>query len=115
MTSKQPLDLHAVVQAQLKQISFVKPLRLEDVAEDECSALDEGTSSSFSQGLRLNGTVAIFLDWWGWGRPHNRYSFTVFERINGRWLQNCARIEDIAFAVACAIHALAAQALGVDA
>ena len=37
-TSKQPLDLRAVVQARLAQLTFVKRLRLKDVPRKECSA-----------------------------------------------------------------------------
>ena len=116
-TAKQPIDLRATVQARLEQLTFVKPLRLKDVPQKQCAALDEGTSSDFTQGVRLNESVAIFLDWWGWGMS-NRYSFAVFEKANGDWQQVQSRIEDINDAVAIAIHTLAEQALlssGADA
>ena len=116
-TSKSPLDLHATVQARLDQLTFVKPLRLKDIARKTCGALSEGTSSDFTQGVRLNESVAIFLDWWGYGMS-NRYSFAVFEQAHGDWRQVRSRIEDINAAVASAIHTLAEQALlssGADA
>lgn len=116
-TAKQPLDLRAVVQTRLSQLPFVKLLRLKDVPRKECGALTEGTSSDFTQGVRLNESVTIFLDWWGYGMS-NRYSFAVFEQGNGNWQQIQSRIEDINVAVACAIHALAEHALrtsGADA
>lgn len=109
-TSKAPIDLRAVVQTRLDQLTFVKPLRLKGVPRKECGALTEGTSSDFTQGVRLNESVAIFLDWWGYGMS-NRYSFAVFEQGDGDWQQVQSRIEDINEAVAIAIHTLAAQAL----
>ena len=109
-TAKTPIDLHAVVQMRLDQLTFVKPLRLKDVSRKACDALDEGTSASFTQGVRLNNSVAIFLDWWGWGMS-NRYSFAVFEQANGAWHQVRSRIERIDDAVVFAIHALTEQVL----
>lgn len=109
-TSKTPIDLRAVVQTRLDHLTFVKPLRLKDVSKRTCAALHEGTSSDFTQGVQLNESVAIFLDWWGWGMS-NRYSFAVFEKANGRWQQVHSRIEDINEAVANAIHALVERAL----
>ncbi len=109
---KTPIDLHATVKLRLDQITFIKALRLRDIPEAECSALDEGTSASFTQGVQLDATVAIFLDHWGWGRPHNRYSFAVFTQVDDRWHQVRARIECIDEALACAIHALTEQSLG---
>jgi hypothetical protein len=105
------MDLHANVEMRLLQLSWVTSLRVNDLSEDECNELDEGTSSSFSQGVSINDGVAIFLDWWGWGRPHGRYSFAVFEKNDGQWQQVQARIENLGVAVACAIHALAEQTL----
>ena len=110
-TAKEPIDLRATVQARLDQIAFLGPLRLEDVPRRTCSALDEGTSADYSQGVHLNGSVAIFLNWWGWARPHKRYSFAVFEQVGGRWSQVASRIEDIDEALALAIRTLAEHAL----
>ena len=109
-TSKTPIDLHAVVQTRLDQLAFVKPLLLKDVPKKACGALTEGTSSDFTQGVRLNDSVAIFLDWWGYGMS-NRYSFAVFEKAAEGWQLVHGRIEDINVAVACAIHTLAEQPL----
>ena len=108
--SKEPIDLRDTVQAQLEQLTFVKPLRLKDVPIKQCSSLTEGTSSDFTQGVQLNESVAIFLDWWGWGMS-GRYSFAVFEQGDGGWQQVQSRIENINVAVAIAIHMLAEHAL----
>lgn len=109
--SKEPIDLRAVVQDRLRHLPFVKRLRLRIMPDDECSALDEGTSSDFTQGIRLNDSVAICLDWWGAWKPHKRYSFTVFGQTNGDWQSLGSRIERIDDAIVVAIQALAEQAL----
>ena len=110
-TPREPLDLCATLRARLGRVTFLKPLRLTILSDAECSALDEGTSSSFSQGVRLADAVAIFLDWWGWGRPHNRYSFAVFEQTPEGWQHVCSRIESLDVALATALHTLAERAL----
>ena len=110
MTKKQPIDLRATVQARLDQLTFVKALRLSDVPDDERSALHEGTSSDFTQGVCLNDAVAIFLDWWGWGMS-NRYSFAVFKQVDGDWEHVESRIGDVNEAIATAIQALTEHAL----
>jgi hypothetical protein len=107
--TKDPIDLHAAVQERLDRIMFVKPLRLQDVSRETCDALCEGTSSDFTHGVRLNESVVVVLDHWGFA-PH-QYSFAVFEKIDRRWQQVRSRIEDIDAAVASAIHTLAEQAL----
>jgi hypothetical protein len=108
---KEPIDLKAVVQARLDGLTFLAPLRLEDVSDRACSNLGEGTSASYSQGVRLNESVGIFLNWWGWARPHKRYSFAVFEQVDRRWSLVASRIEDIDEALVSAIRALAEHAL----
>jgi hypothetical protein len=108
-TAKEPIDLRASVQERLDQLTFMQPLRLNDVSQRACAALDEGTSSDFTQGVQLNETVAIFLDHWGM-KPH-QYSFAVFEKTGGSWQHVCSRIEQINEAVASAIHTLAERAL----
>jgi hypothetical protein len=108
----EPIDLRATVQARLDQLPFVTGLRMVDISASACSALDEGTSASFTQGVQLNDNVAILLNHWGWARSHNRYSFTVFDRmVGGRWEQAQARIDHIDDAIALAIQLLAAHAL----
>lgn len=109
-TTKQPIDLNAVVRVRLGQIPFVTRLRLTNIPRKTCDALDEDTSSNYTQGVRLNGAVAIFLDWWGWGMS-GRYSFAVFEKSADGWQTVHGRIEDINVAVACAIQELAKQTL----
>ena len=112
LIEKTPIDLRAAVRGRLAQVMFLMPLRLHDFSKDECIELGEGTSASFTQGVRLNGAVAIFLNHWGWARPHNRYSFAVFDQaIDGRWEQVRSRIDYIDEAVALAIHVLAEHAL----
>ena len=108
-TATSAIDLYAVVQARLAQLTFVKPLRLKEVSKKTCAALDEGTSSDFTQGVRLNESVAIFLD--HWGMKPDQYSYAVFEKAAGCWQLVHGRIEDINVAVACAIHTLAEQTL----
>lgn len=115
---KEPIDLCAVVQARLDQLPFLKPLSVEDVPPRQCPLVyedngdeDDEDAGRYSQGARLNEAVGIFLDWWGWGRPHSRYSFTVFEKTNGRWCRIQGRIEDLDEALATAIHTLAEHAL----
>ena len=109
-TAKEPIDLRDAVTARLKQLTFMKPIRLKDISQSACGVLTEGTSSDFTQGVRLNGSVAIFLDWWGWGMS-NRYSFAVFEQADRSWSQVASRIEGIDDAVAIAIRTLAEHAL----
>jgi len=112
MDAKQPIDLYATVQASFERLTFTKPLRLKDISRRTCSAVDEGTSADYSQGVSVNESVAIFLDWWGWARPHKRYSFAVFERGNGRqWSRVQSRIERIEDAVVRAIQTLAEHEL----
>jgi hypothetical protein len=114
-TSKEPIDLRAVVQERLDQLTFLKPLSVKVIPHNRCPLVYEGAEGRFSQGARLNESVAIFLDWWGWGRHHGRYSFTVFEKGEGGWQLGWqlvqSRIEDINVAVAIAIHTLVARAL----
>jgi hypothetical protein len=108
---KEPIDLRAALETQLDRLTFLKPLRLKDVSDRTCASIGEGTSADYSQGVSLNESVGIFLDWWGWMSPHKRYSFAVFERADRRWQQVQSRIEDINVAVAIAIHTLAEHAL----
>ena len=108
---KEPIDLLAAVNARLDSIAFFLLLRVKEVSGRTCSALGEGTSADYSQGVRLDESVGIFLDWWGWMSPHKRYSFAVFERVGQRWSQVASRIEDIDEALALAIRTLAEHAL----
>jgi hypothetical protein len=109
--SKEPIDLRATVQARLDRIIFITLLQLKDVSTSACSALGEGTSADYSQGIRLNESVGIFLNYWGWARPHKRYSFAVFEQLDRRWSQVASRIEDIDEAITYAIRTLVEHAL----
>lgn len=110
-TAKEPIDLCDTVQARVDSIAFFMLLRLKDIPRRACSALGEGTRASYSQGVRLNESVGIFRDWWGWMSPHKRYSFAVFEQTGRRWCQVRSRIEDIDEAIAIAIRTLAEQVL----
>lgn len=110
--SKAPIDLRMVVQTRLDQL--MKPLRLKNVSKSTCAALHEGTSSDFTQGVQLNESVGIFLDWWGWGMS-NRYSFAVFERAERRWQPVRSRIKNIHEAIACALHTLALRSCAPNA
>lgn len=100
-----PINLREAVQRRLVQLTFVMPLRLEDFTEEACDAIceSEERGNSYTQGVSLNGDVAILLDHWGWARPHDRYSFAVFERNNGTWERVRSRIEGINDAVTLAI------------
>lgn len=108
---KTPIDLYAVIQELLDQLTFVKTPRLKEVSRRQCDGISEGTSASYTQGVSLNDTVGIFLNHWGWARPHNRYSFAVFEKIDRRWSQVQSRIEEIKDVIPIAIRTLAAHAL----
>jgi hypothetical protein len=92
---KPPFDLRAVVQARVGQIAFLAPLRLEDIPEEECDELSEGTSANYTLGVRMNESVAIFLNHWGSWKPHNRFSFAVFEQVDGRWSLVSSRMDDM--------------------
>jgi hypothetical protein len=92
---KAPIDLAAVVQERLRQLAFLAPIRLDDIPEDECFALGEGTSANYTRGVRLNGSVAIFLNHWGSWKPHNRFSFAVFEQVDGAWSLVRSRMDDL--------------------
>ena len=111
---KEPIDLHAAVHARLGRIAFLRPLQLTDVSDRACSALGEGTSADYTQGVRLNESVGIFLNWWGWMSPHKRYSFAVFERAGKRWSQVVSRLEGLEGldeAIAIAIRTMTEHAL----
>lgn len=110
-TAKQPIDLCAAVKARVDTIAFFLLLRLKDIPNRACSTLGGGTSESYSQGVRLNESVGIFLDWWGSMSPHKHYSFAVFEQKGRRWSKVHSHLEDLDEAIAIAIHALAEQAL----
>ena len=109
--AKEPIDLLATVQARLDSIDFFTLFRVSAISRRTCSALDEGTSADYTQGVRLNESVGVFLDFWGSHSPHKRYSFAVFEQVGRRWSLVASRIEDIDDALATAIHALAEHSL----
>jgi hypothetical protein len=110
-TYRPPIDLHAAVEKQLARLSFLGGSKgadaLEDISDEECVELCEGTSADFTQGVRMHGKAAIFLNHWGWGRPHNRYSFSVFERSVEGWQEVGGRIDAIEEAIALLIRTLA--------
>lgn len=113
--SKTPIDLYAVVQERLARLTFITGLQLKEISDPTLSALGEGTSESYSQGVRLNDSVGIFLDHWGWMKPHSRYSLAVFERVGGQWQKVRSRIEGpdggVDEALSIAIRTLAEHAL----
>jgi hypothetical protein len=92
-----PLNLRAAVQVCLDRLTFIKPLHLKNFPAD----------SNFTQCVRVNDSVVLFLDDWG-GR---HYSFAVFEHADGRWLPVRLRIASVDEAVAVAIQTLTKQAL----
>ncbi|HSX22399.1 MAG TPA: hypothetical protein VLE97_06440 [Gaiellaceae bacterium] len=111
---KAPIDLAAEVQARLGKLAFLAPVRVEDISEDECVALGEGTSANYTRGVKLNGSVGIFLNHWGSWKPHNRFSFAVFEQVEGSWSLVCSRLDDIEGldeAIPTAVRTLAEHAL----
>ena len=113
--AKTPIDLYSVIQKRLERVAFVTGLQLKEVSERTLSPIGEGTSESYSQGVSLNGLVGIFLDHWGWMKPHSRYSIAVFERIGGEWQKVRSRIEGpdggVDEAISIAIRTLAEHAL----
>lgn len=109
---KDPIDLHAAVQRVLGRLSFVAGIQLTDVSTRVCNSLGEGTSADYSQGVCIGPTVGIFLDYWGWMRPHKRYSMAVFEKLHREaWQHVCSRIESVEEVVAQAVSTLAQHSL----
>lgn len=100
------MNLREAVQARLVQLTFLLPLKLEDMPEDECDALAEGSSSHFIEGLRVQDVAAICINRWG-RNEHARISFSVFEFEAGEWREMGSRIEHVHEALALAIHILA--------
>jgi hypothetical protein len=113
MRSKRTPNLRNLIQRRLSKLTLLTPLRLSDITDDECAArmCAEGTCADFIEGVRLNETVDIFLDAWGFPGPDpRRYTFTVFERTKKRWCLVHGHIEEINEAVAVAVHTLVEQA-----
>lgn len=101
MRSKRTPNLHNLIQRRLSKLTLLTPLRLTDLTDDECETRmraegAEGTCADFIEGIRLNETVDIFLDAWGFPGPDpRRYTFIVFARPQKRWCLVQGHIEEI--------------------
>lgn len=79
------MDFLTLARSRLDKFKLITPdaLTIESMSEQLRRILEDGTSRCITEGIILNGVVAVCRN--NWGHKYGQTSFIVFERVGTHW------------------------------